>query len=89
METEAETAATQSPVVDPQRECPHCHANLAYEVDGQTYSRLIGVEYPYGHKDRYDGVSEWRCPDCGTRTGRWSGRVLADGETEPRWGGRQ
>ncbi len=48
------------------------------------YSRLIGVEYLGG----YDGVSEWLCPDCGVRVGRWSGRVLSDGETEQRYGGQ-
>jgi predicted RNA-binding Zn-ribbon protein involved in translation (DUF1610 family) len=37
--------------------CPACGASWR---DG-AYSRLIGVEYP----DRYDGVWEWRCPDCG------------------------
>lgn len=57
-------------------ECPACGC-----------LNLIGVEYHYGHKDRYDGISEWRCPDCGTRTGRWSGRTLRDGESEPRFGG--
>ena len=68
--------------------CDFCETALEYQgKDGRIYSRLIGVEYAYGHKDRYDGVSEWRCPDCGVRVGRWSGRVLADGETEPRYGG--
>ena len=28
------------------------------------FSRLIGIELPYGHPDRYDGVSYWMCPDC-------------------------
>lgn len=28
------------------------------------FSRLVGVELPYGHPDRYDGVSFWQCPDC-------------------------
>lgn len=51
------------------------------------YRRVIGVEYAYGNPERYDGVSEWRCPDCGRREGRWSGRVLADEEIEPRYGG--
>lgn len=69
-------------------DCGACGADLAYEHDGKRYSRLIGVEYPYGHKDRYDGVSEWKCPQCGLRVGRWTGRVLADDETEPRWGGQ-
>lgn len=68
-------------------ECGFCHTSLSYDVDGSTYSRLIGVEYAYGHKDRYDGVSEWRCPNCGVRVGRWSGRVLEGDETEPRYGG--
>lgn len=52
------------------------------------YSRVIGVEYGYDSPERYDGVSEWRCPDCGRREGRWSGKVLQDDELEPRFGGR-
>ena len=48
---------------------------------------LIGVEYPYDHPDRYDGVSEWRCLACGKRVGRWTGRELVGEETEPRHGG--
>lgn len=54
--------------------------------------RMIGVEYPYGDPNRYDGVSEWRCPDeeyCGVRIGRWSGKRLEPGEAEPRFGGKQ
>lgn len=59
--------------------CPDCN------------SLVIGIEYAYPHPDRYDGVSEWRCSDesCGARFGRWSGKRLADGETEPRWGERR
>lgn len=57
-------------------ECPACG------LDGD---RLIGVEYAYGHPERYDGVSEWMCPDCGTRVGRWSGRVLLSGDFERRF----
>jgi hypothetical protein len=44
------------------------------------YSRVIGVEYQGG----YDGVSEWVCPDCGCREGRWSGKVLTGDEKEGR-----
>jgi hypothetical protein len=66
-------------------ECGFCGADLSYEVDGHTYSRRIGVEYGNG-PNRYDGVSEWRCPDCAVRVGRWSDRVLAPGEEEPRYG---
>lgn len=46
----------------------------------------IGVEYEYGHPERYDGVSEWRCPRCERREGRWTGKVLTDGASEPRLG---
>lgn len=28
------------------------------------FSRLVGVELPYGHPERYDGVSYYQCPDC-------------------------
>lgn len=47
--------------------CPHCRADLAYEVDGKTYSRGIGVEI----QGVYDGVLFWRCPDCGHDWHRW------------------
>lgn len=67
--------------------CPACDTQLAYARDGQIYYRTIGVEYGYDHPARYDGVSEWRCPDCGYREGRWTGRTLGDGEYEPRYGG--
>ena len=64
--------------------CAECHANL---TNGK-YSRLIGVEYAYGSANRYDGVSEWLCPDCKTRFGRWTGNVLQGGQSEPRFGGK-
>lgn len=66
--------------------CAGCNATKRYvsDIDGKEYSGIIGVEYQGG----YDGVSEWRCPDCGRREGRWSGKVLEDGETEPRYGGQ-
>lgn len=32
------------------------------------WSRIIGIEVPH----QYDGVSYWRCPDCGTQWSRWS-----------------
>lgn len=47
---------------------------------------IVGVEYAYGHPDRVDGISEWRCTDCGLRVGRWSHKVLCIGEWEPRYG---
>lgn len=49
---------------------------------------VVGVEYDYGHPHRYDGMSEIRCLDCKVRVGRWTGKVLAKGETEPPHGGR-
>jgi hypothetical protein len=48
------------------------------------------VEYAYGSPQRYDGVSEYRRQDddaCGVRVGRWSGKRLAEGEEERRFGG--
>lgn len=55
------------------------------QIEDETthYRRVIGVQYRSG----YDGVSEWLCPDCGCREGRWSGRILVDDELEPRFGG--
>lgn len=48
---------------------------------------VAGVEYEYGHPQRYDGVSEWVHMPCGRREGRWTGKELKDGESEPRYGG--
>jgi len=48
----------------------------------------IGAEYAYGSPERYDGISEYQCPECGRREGRWTGNVLQDGEAEPRFGGQ-
>lgn len=48
--------------------------------------KFLGQEYAYGHPERYDGVSEWLCTNCGTRYGRWSGKILKEGEVEPRFG---
>lgn len=44
--------------------CPNC--GLA----------MVGIEYPYGHPQRYDGVSEWRCDPCKLRFGRWTNQQL-------------
>ena len=49
---------------------------------------IVMVEYAYGSPERYDGVSEIDCKDCGARFGRWSGKELADGEVEKRFGGK-
>jgi transposase-like protein len=49
-------------------------------------TNIVGVEYAYMSKNRYDGVSEWECQDCHLRIGRWSGKELKDGEEELRWG---
>ncbi len=52
----------------------------------QCGKQLIAIEYPYDHPDFYDGVSEWACIPCGYHRGRWSGKLLGDGETEPKYG---
>ena len=46
----------------------------------------MGIEYDMLHPEYYDGVSEWYCQKCGKRWGRWSGKELAKGESEPRFG---
>jgi ssDNA-binding Zn-finger/Zn-ribbon topoisomerase 1 len=63
------------------------HSNERYaeardQIEDETthYCRVIAVEYASG----FDGVSEYRCPDCGRREGRWSGKVLQAGEFERR-----
>jgi hypothetical protein len=70
---------------DDQR-CPGCGADMSGV--GTRDSRLISVEYAHESPERYDGVSEWRCPDCDYREGRWTGRRLWGRQTEPRFGER-
>jgi len=48
---------------------------------------IVMVEYDYNSPERYDGISEIDCKDCGARFGRWSGKELKEGEIEKRWGG--
>lgn len=43
----------------------------------------IGVIYECPYPEDYGGVSEWNCPRCGRREGRWTGRVLTGGASEP------
>jgi uncharacterized protein with PIN domain len=50
--------------------------------------KIISIEYcdpteetiPFEHQ--YDGISEYRCKDCGARWGRWSGRELKGDDYE-------
>lgn len=56
------------------KSCPTCN------------KALWGVEYSYDSPERYDGVSEWACPDGHYHVGRWTGNVLKEGELEPRYG---
>lgn len=56
--------------------CPKCGNDI--------YDLMLDIEYAFVHPEHYDGVSERKCMECGTRWGRWSGRVLLDGEVESR-----
>jgi DNA-directed RNA polymerase subunit RPC12/RpoP len=46
----------------------------------------IMVEYSWDSPEHYDGISEIQCQDCGVRIGRWSGKELAKGEIENKYG---
>ena len=48
--------------------------------------KIVLMEYGYDHPERYDGISEITCTECGKRVGRWSGKVLLEGEVENRFG---
>ena len=52
------------------------------------FSRVIGMEYGLDVPQEYwyDGISEYVCPDCGARFGRWTGTQLKTGEWETRYG---
>jgi hypothetical protein len=58
------------------RPCPKCHGK-----------QWIAIEYHGTHPEHYDGISEWVCRICERRIGRWSRKVLGDGEYEKRYGG--
>lgn len=45
-----------------------------------------GVQYHYTLEEHYDGVSEWHCQECGKRFGRWTGKEIPDGYSEPKYG---
>jgi hypothetical protein len=44
--------------------------------------QMVGIEYPYNHPGCYDGISEWVCERCSIRIGRWSGKILLEGDYE-------
>ena len=47
---------------------------------------MICVEYDWKSPEHYDGTSEYWCPACNIRIGRWTGKILDDEELEPRYG---
>ena len=51
---------------------------------------IIMIEYGYGSKipleHQYDGISEYKCMDCGYREGRWSKKPLKGNEYEKIYG---
>jgi len=47
---------------------------------------ILLVEYDMMSPEYYDGISEIDCNDCGARFGRWSGKELAEGELEKKFG---
>jgi len=53
------------------KKCPRC-----------TGHNIVSVQYLDG-KNKHDGISEWKCYDCGYRRGRWCGKELHDSEEEP------
>lgn len=59
-----------------------------YCQDCKTEVTVVCVEYDHNSPERYDGTSEYQCGDCGRREGRWTGKQLAEGEVEKRYGGQ-
>ena len=47
---------------------------------------IVMVEYDLMQPEHYDGISEIDCQKCDARFGRWSGKELAEGEVEKRYG---
>lgn len=69
--------------------CPHCNANLngdpipehMIESFGSGFwRREIGIEYP----EKYDGIWEWKCPDCKKTWPAEIQKLKQDG-SKPRW----
>lgn len=64
-----------------------------YKIDEDTKmcplddsKNLVSVEYWYGSKQRYGGISEYMFQPCGHRFGRWTGKIIPEGFCEPRYG---
>jgi hypothetical protein len=47
---------------------------------------IVMVQYHWESKNHYDGVSEYKCTNCGYRQGRWSGKELGEDEEETVYG---
>jgi len=61
--------------------CPKCKVSFIGEpipedmlehYSGTHWRREIGIEI----RGKYDGISEWRCPDCGYTWDRWTGEEV-------------
>ncbi len=48
---------------------------------------IVMIQYGLLDPNHYDGVSEYRCKDCGYREGRWTGKELMECEQEKPYGG--
>ena len=84
---------------DNHKSCPVCNitwvgepipADIRDQYEKATdyfITNVVGIEYQ-GTPEDYDGVSEYRCLGCETRWGAWTGKVLGEGELEPRGGRR-
>ena len=57
--------------------CPKCKSK-----------NITAIEYGYPSPERYDGISEYNCQDCGYRQGRWSELELKEGYIESKFNER-
>jgi len=64
--------------VDDLDQCPECGMEWKYEVDGKTYSKIIGREDP----NIYDGICEWQCPGCGAIWDRFTNKLTKKGRSD-------
>lgn len=64
--------------VDDLPKCPECGMKWEYEVDGKTYSKILGREDP----KVYDGVCEWSCPGCGAIWDRFTNELVKKGNSD-------
>lgn len=63
--------------------CPGCGQKMGYKIGNTSHTKLMPVNYDdFDNPCSGDGPNEYECPFCGTRRGRWTGKVLVGNDHE-------